>query len=51
MIRHRPDLMHDPSPNLSPKQRKALVLPSLSSPVADAQGGDAQGTLGKGVGG
>ncbi len=38
MIRHQPNLMHDPSPNVSPKQRKTLILPSLSSGVEDAQG-------------
>ena len=48
MIRHRPDLMHDPSPNLSPKQRKALVLPSLSSSVAEAQGRRRARDIGKG---
>jgi ubiquinol oxidase len=48
MIRHRPNLMDDPSPNLSPKQRKALILPSFSSPVADAQGMRPARDIGKG---
>ena len=48
MIRHRPNLMHDPSPNLSPKQRKALVLPSLSSSVADTEGTRQARDIGKG---
>jgi hypothetical protein len=28
-IRHLRKLMHDPSPNLSPKRREALIPPSL----------------------
>ncbi len=51
MIRHRPNLMHDPSPNLSRKPRKALILPSFSSSVGDTQQSRRPRDIGKGSAG